>query len=58
VPSTNSIVFDYIGDSGLDARVYAVSIKGKTMKISREATFGPPSATAAPVVLLIISTKQ
>jgi hypothetical protein len=51
-------VFDYIGDSGLDARVYAVSIKGKTMKISREATFGPPSATAAPVVLLIISTKQ
>ncbi len=56
--NTNSIVFDYVGDSGLDARVYAMSIKGKTMKISREAIFGPPSATATPVVLHMIFTKQ
>ena len=56
--NTNAIVFDYVGDTGMDARAYGMSITGKTMKISRKGIFGPPSATATPVVFTMIFTKQ
>lgn len=56
--NTNIIVFDDAGDTGSDARAYGMEIKGKTLKISRQGTFGPTSETAVAMELHMIFTKQ